>query len=299
MGVAYCSLVTQRRGRLVPPLLPGLPGDRGTTGPDSITWLISRERAVTLGGLSALLLQLAHPLIAAAVADHSDFVADPLSRLTATLDMLLVTTFGDLAQVDDMARKVERRHKLVTGELSETAGNWPAGATYSALDPELCLWVYATVIEMAMDAYGSFIRPLDSGERETYYRETETFGSLFGVTRQVRPPSYAAFRTYYAEMLSQLTVSEQAKALARAILRSDLNGVPLWPCGQVLAAALLPRSIRDGYGLNWSARQRLLWGLGRVTVQTIMTGLAPDRLRFWGHYRVALVRCSTVSDAAR
>jgi len=89
--------------RLVPPLPAGTPGDPGLTGPGSVTWRIARERVVPLGGLSALLLQLAHPLVAAGVAEHSSFHADPTKRLLLTLEMLLVTTFGDIRQADETA----------------------------------------------------------------------------------------------------------------------------------------------------------------------------------------------------
>ena len=72
--------------RLVPPLPSGTPGDPGLTGPDSVMWRISRERVVALGGLSAVLLQLAHPLVAAGVAEHSSFQEDPVRRLKLTLE---------------------------------------------------------------------------------------------------------------------------------------------------------------------------------------------------------------------
>jgi uncharacterized protein (DUF2236 family) len=62
--------------RLVPALPAGTPGDPGLTGPGSVTWRVSRERVVPSGGLSALLLQLAHPPVAAGVADDSGFRAE-------------------------------------------------------------------------------------------------------------------------------------------------------------------------------------------------------------------------------
>jgi uncharacterized protein (DUF2236 family) len=92
--------------RLVPPLAAGTPGDPGLTGPNSVTWRVCRERVVPLGGLSALLLQLAHPLVAAGVAEHSSFRADPARRLMLTLEMLLVTTFGDIRQVGEMTGRI-------------------------------------------------------------------------------------------------------------------------------------------------------------------------------------------------
>jgi ER-bound oxygenase mpaB/B'/Rubber oxygenase, catalytic domain len=94
--------------RLVPPLPAGTPGDPGLTCPGSVTWRVCRERVVPLGGLSALLLQLAHPLAAAGVTGHSSFQDDPTRRLMLTLEMLLVTTFGDVRRVGEMTRRLAR-----------------------------------------------------------------------------------------------------------------------------------------------------------------------------------------------
>ena len=45
-------------------------------------------------GPRALLLQLAHPLVAAGVAEHSDFRADPWRRLDGTLRSYLRIVYG-------------------------------------------------------------------------------------------------------------------------------------------------------------------------------------------------------------
>jgi uncharacterized protein (DUF2236 family) len=282
--------------RLVPPLHSGIPGDPGTTGPESITWRIARERAVTLGGLSALLLQLAHPLVAAAVADHSRFQEDPPRRLMLTLEMLLVTTFGDLRQVDEMARRIATIHRSVNGTLQEDIGEWPRGSLYSATNPELCLWVYATMIETTLNSFSTFVRPLDAKERTAFYQESESFGQLFGVGKDVRPATYPAFQDYYTKMLSQLTVGDQSRAIAHSILRARLHGIPVSPWGYLLAAGLLPTRLRAEYGLRWSASQRTLWWLFKQSVHIMTCQLSPARIRFWDHYHVASMRCSQVAD---
>jgi len=147
--------------RLVPPLPAGTPDDPGLTGPGSVTWRVSCERVVPLGGLSALLLQLAHPLVAAGVAEHSSFRADPTKRLMLTLEMLLVTTFGDIGQAEEMTRRIASIHRVVNGSLQQDVGEWHRGAHYSATSPELRLWVYATIIETTLNSYSTFVRPLD------------------------------------------------------------------------------------------------------------------------------------------
>lgn len=277
--------------RLVPALPAGTPGDPGLTGPGSVTWRVSRERVVPLGGLSALLLQLAHPLVAAGVAEHSSFQDDPTRRLMLTLEMLLVTTFGDARQAGEMTRRIAVIHRAVNGSLAQDVGEWHRGTPYSATSPELCLWVYATIIETTCNSYSVLVRPLNMNERAELYRESESFGQLYGVGTDIRPVSYQEFQDYYARMLSRLAVGDQARSIARMILRARLRGIPIPPWGYLLAAGLLPAELRAQYGLHWSAAQRALWWLFTHAVHVVMGRLAPARLRFWGHYHVAAARC--------
>src|SRR6059058_4391825 len=101
----------------VPPPEPGEPGDPGLFGPGSMVWRIGRERALLLGGPAALLLQLAHPLVAAGVAAHSDFRRDPFARLRATLDSVLTISYGDRSQAEAAAEAVAATHRRVRGRL--------------------------------------------------------------------------------------------------------------------------------------------------------------------------------------
>jgi uncharacterized protein (DUF2236 family) len=71
----------------------------------SVARKINRERVVLLGWGRAILLQIAHPLVAAAVADHSPFGEDLrgyLQRARRTVGAMLRLTFG----TDDEARRV-------------------------------------------------------------------------------------------------------------------------------------------------------------------------------------------------
>jgi hypothetical protein len=140
------------RPRLLPEgLPPGIPGDPGWFGSDSQVWRVWRERLLLLGGPAALLLQLAHPLIAAGVAAHSSFRDDPLRRLRATLDATLTVVFGDRRQAQMAAARVGKLHQRVRGRLPMKAGCFPAGTVYRASDPQLALWVHATLVVVALD----------------------------------------------------------------------------------------------------------------------------------------------------
>src|SRR5512147_235711 len=117
---------------------------RSLFGPQSLSWRVNRETALLLGGGRALLLQVAHPLVAAGVAAHSQFQHAPLERLWRTLDLMLTITFADAAHAVAAVRQIERVHAAVRGRLDSNVGPFPRGTCYDANDPELLLWVHAT-----------------------------------------------------------------------------------------------------------------------------------------------------------
>jgi uncharacterized protein (DUF2236 family) len=181
--------LSNRIGLDLPSLEQGRLDDPGLFGPNSEVWAVGRERVLLLGGPAALLLQLAHPLVAAGVADHSGFRVDPFDRLRATLDATLRISFGDSDQAGQAADRVRATHRAVRGALQVSTGPFPAGTPYSASDPDLAMWVHATLVSVAMDSFELLVEPLSLKRREGYYRESGRFARLFGVTDQVLPPT--------------------------------------------------------------------------------------------------------------
>jgi uncharacterized protein (DUF2236 family) len=280
-------------GLTLPPLETGTAGDPGLFGPQSLTWHIGRERLLLLGGPAALLLQVAHPLIAAGVADHSDFRAHPYERLTATLDATLTITFGDRRQAEAAADRVGATHARVRGSLETAVGPFPAESPYDAWDPELALWVHATLVETALDTYHSFVHPLSVEERGRYFDEARPFAALFGVDAKVMPASYKAFREYVESMKrnSALTVGPESKDLARDILNPPVSG-PLRPVAalaRLFAASLIPHRLRRGFGLRWSGRDAALLRAVAGSVR-LAVPVTPGSVRYWPHYRTARQR---------
>src|SRR5215472_4253314 len=278
---------------LVPPLGPGRRGDAGIVPEGSIVREVAAQRAVVLGGLPAVLLQLAHPMIAQGVSDYSRFEHDPLTRLVATLDATLVMTFGDTDQVAQKAHKVRRRHQAVHGKLGETHGQWRQGDSYTALDAELCLWVYATGVEVALDTYSAFCAPLSRPARARYYEDAKPLAEAMGVPRRVLPATYREFRSYYHDMLGQLVVGRMARDIAAAIFAAKLGPVPVSPLGPVIAAALLPDAgTREAYGLGWGWREQVIWHAFRIATRAAAR-IAPPQASQWPHARVARQRSAT------
>lgn len=256
----------------------------------SIVRDVAAERVVILGGLPAVLLQVAHPMVAQGVWDYSSFERDPLARMISTLDATLVMTFGDSDQVAEQAGRVRLRHQSVHGELGQAHGEWKRGERYSALDPELCLWVYATGVELVLDTYGAFCSPLGQKARAQYYACGKPLAELMGVKPSILPASYGQFRAYYQDMLGRLVVGPLAREIAAAVFAAKLGPVPVSPLGPVIAAALMPSDrMREAYRLKWGWREQAIWQAFRVAVAAAVR-VAPPQVSEWPHARVARQR---------
>jgi uncharacterized protein (DUF2236 family) len=244
-------------------------------------------------GPAALLLQIAHPLVAEAVARHSDFGRDPMQRLRATLDATLSISFGDIDQARTAASRVAATHRTVRGRLEKRVGQFESGSSYDARDPELGLWVHTTLVWMALDAFHLLVGPLAQSERDAYYQESKRFAQQFGVTDEVLPATYEDFLDYRASMLegSAIVVGNVARALAENVLRPPvpapvaLGLIPL----NLITAGLLPEKLRQGFGLAWGRPERLAFRAAALSAWASVK-LLPASMRYWPHYRVAARR---------
>ena len=219
-----------------------------------------------LGGGRALLMQLAHPMVAAAVAEHSGFHADPFARLQRTLEASFIIVFGTIEQAQEAAAGVRAVHERVVGR------------DYRADDPDLLLWVHATLVDTALRVHKRFLQPLKPDDAERYYQESTVVAELLGVPRDVQPPDLASFRAYVRTLVASLEVSDTARRLAHDVLHPRLP----WPVepaaelGRQLTAGLLPPPLRRQYGLSWDAhreRALLLAGVGSRLVLPRVPGI--------------------------
>lgn len=235
--------------RLFAALPPGRPGDPGLYGPGSVAWRVHGEAVLMLGGPRALLMQLANPAVAAAVARHSDFPRDAYRRLARTTRAMLALSFGDLAQAQEAADAITAVHRGVRGRTA-------SGRRYRALDPELLLWVHATLVDTALEVHRRLLRPLGWDLEERYYLETTMQAELLGIPARVVPADLSRFRAYVSRSVADLDVSDEARRLAPAILTPPLP-LPFRPLGwslSLVTEALLPPGLRTGYGIAWSLR---------------------------------------------
>lgn len=263
---------------------------RSLYGPASVTWRVNREVTLLLGGGRALLMQLAHPLVAAGVAAHSNFQREPLTRLWRTLQLSLTTVFGDAASALRAVRAIERVHDHIHGRLAATAGPFKKGTRYDAHDPQLLLWVHSTLVDSALLVYEQFVAPLPSAERRAYYEESKIGARLFGISPRRIPRTLGDFEQYMREMVSGdiLAVSDDSRKVAASILSPPL---PLglrhaFQVTNLFTVGLLPPVIRARYGLPWSGGRDVLVGAVRTATGTLLP-FVPALLRQLPHARRA------------
>jgi uncharacterized protein (DUF2236 family) len=255
--------------------------------PTSITWRVNAERIVLLGWGRAILLQLAHPLVAAGVFDHSGFRGTPYasaSRLYHTVHAMLSLTFGDEVARLKTLDAIRAIHRRVNGVLLESTGCYPSGTRYSAENPDLVLWVHATLIESVVLVYERLVAPLTTAERDEYCAEAVPVAVALAAREDEVPRTWADLRAYLERMYSSnaITVGTQGRELARAVL-SPSGGWLVAPAtwiNRMITIGLLPSAVREQYALPWTARHertvaRLVATL-RLTRQVL-----PDAMALW------------------
>lgn len=214
-------------------------------------WRVNREAAVTLAGTCAILMQFAHPGVAAGVRDHSQFETDPTGRLRRTFDLTLAWVFGDREQALDAARTVNRRHDTVQGP------------GYSAKDPDLLLWVQATLVYSAIRGYRSFVGPLSAVEADGYYQDTKTIGTLLGIPPSIYPSTLDRLREYLHAQIADgiVHVGDDARRMGDMVLQPRFPGVPrvAFTPLKTITAGLLPATLREQYGFRWNRGDRLIF----------------------------------------
>lgn len=226
---------------------PRLPFDR-----TSVSWRVNAEPVAFLGGGRALLLQVAHPKVAAGVEQHSTYATDPWARLFRTVDVMLKLSFGTPEVSAEQARLLERMHRGVVGTTSE-------GSPYRALDPDLLLWVWATLCDTALRMYELVFDPLTVADRDRYYDEWKSVAEACGVPHGGCPERWEDFQPFIDRVVAEdLRVTPEARKVAHATAVPPLP----WPLRrfaagphQLFTAGLLPPSVRDGYGFAWDERR--------------------------------------------
>lgn len=147
-------------------------GDPGLFGPDSVSWRVIGDAAAFAGGVRALLIQAAHPEVVAGVADHSQYMIDPLGRLSRTSSYVTATTFGAMPEVREAVARVRRAHVPVRGTSHRDI-------PYRADTPQFAAWVHNALTDSFLQSYQSFgPEPLKPAEADQFVAEQTKVGEL-------------------------------------------------------------------------------------------------------------------------
>ena len=211
---------------------------------------VRREWAIfVLMGQRSLLMQVAHPLVAAAVREHSDYRRKPLQRLAHTFDLSMKLFTGTEAEAREAAKVINGVHRHVKG------------SDYDARDPALGKWVWSSLVDGSLVGHELFVGPLTSGEKQAIFDTYCSRVALIGVAADL-PDTVEGVRQYVDQMIDSGAVhaGPAAREIARAILGPSLPG--LYPLTSYLARATLPESLREQYGLRWSLGSEIVFTLG-------------------------------------
>ncbi len=263
---------------------------RGFLGPDTVSWRVAGERLLLVGGGRAVLMQIAHPLVAAGVGQHSSYRSDPWGRTFRTIELMQRLSFGTRSDALDAARTINRLHTHVRGTLGVDAGMFSPETPYYAKEADLLLWVLATLLDTVLLLYPMFVAPLSTSDEERYYQENCESIRVLGLPAKHLPPTLAEFRAYMDDMLSgdALAVTPAARDVAEVTMHMPVP-LPLRPgfmLAEQMTIGILPPRLRALYGYTWDARRQALLEAAAASSRRVLPHV-PARLRLVPRARAA------------
>jgi uncharacterized protein (DUF2236 family) len=256
-----------------------------------IAWQVNAERILVLSWPRAILLQVAHPLVAAGVANHSAFQQGPVTaarRLHGTVRAMLSLTFGDRAEHERSIDRIRAIHRRVNGMLRQPVGVFEAGTRYSAEDPDLVLWVHATLVESVILFYERVVAPLDEAERDAYCEQAAVVAEELGALPTVVPRTWPALLQYLDATYrsGRIAVGPDARTVAGAVLSPPSSWLA-WPLARLhrtVTLGLLPGDVRLQYGHTWTDQQQRAFARDMRWLATSRRW-APAVMRLWPEAR--------------
>lgn len=216
------------------------------------------EAVLLAAGGRAILLQLAHPSVGHAVAEHSNFAADPTRRLRHTLTFVYALIWGKPGQALFVTNMVNRAHAPVVGE------------NYNAMDPELQLWVNATLYDSAVMMHERVFGPLSEADADAIYADYAAIGTALQMPADLWPADRAAFDRYWRTTVASLKVDDVTRGVAQTLMHPPTG--PLWmraamPLVRLVTAGLLTPELRADFDLPWDrARESRFRWMMRATL---------------------------------
>ncbi len=239
----------------------GLDESTGIHGPDSAMWRMNAGLVNFLGAGRAILLQLAHPYVAYAIAEHSTTVSDVRRRFQATFENVYGMTFGSRADAIASARKVHKVHSRIFGTFPRAVGDYQAGHRYHGNDSGALLWVHATLIGSAIQIQELTGTAKSAAQKSEIYESSKRFALLFGLGPGLVPTNFSEFERYVEAQFAgaTLVVSPPALEMANFIFEAPSPALrPLFALYRALTASLLPARLAAGFGLPYGLKERAM-----------------------------------------
>lgn len=269
----------------------------GYFGPESVTWLLYREPVFVFGAVRALLLQVAHPAVADGVARYSNFQADPFGRGYRTFAAMAMIYFGTKKQADATAQRLWRIHSGINGHYKTSPDAEKPPQAYNANNPDLLLWVLATLIDTSIEVYSRTLPGrLPAGWQEQFYEESKTAARVLGIPESAFPADLQAFNRWFQGVLHApwLGAAPACRDMAQAIVCHP-RAPKRWAA--LFAAGWLPRGLCQNLGIDAGADpemrlEKWLRRFGRLFL------LLPGGLRYNPAWHQAMYRIARANGTS-
>jgi uncharacterized protein (DUF2236 family) len=223
------------------------PGEAALVGPQSLSWQIFKNPvALFVGGVSAVILELAEPAVRTGVWEHTSFRTDPMQRLQRTGLAAMVTVYGPRSVAEARIAKVVRMHAQIRGFT-------PSGEGYGANDVALLNWVQATATYGFEEAYSRFVQPLNDEQLSQVFEEGAAAAQLYGALGA--PRSSYEWRGLLESMRGRLEPSPILFEFLQIMKSSPVLPRTLRPLQRLMVRAaveITPPWVRECLGLDRS-----------------------------------------------
>ena len=220
-------------------------GEPALVAPDSVSWAVLKNPLVLfVGGVAAVVLELAEPRVRTGVWEHTSFRERPLERLRRTAFATAMSFYGPRSRAEAMIEQVARLHDRIRGVT-------PDGEPYEAHDPELLAWVHATAAFGFVEAHDRYVGPLAADRRDRFYAEGTAIARRYGVVQA--SPSQAAVDALFERMDQRLQRSDIVLEFLAIMRRMPALPLPLRPLQRLLVRAaidIVPARVRERLGLS-------------------------------------------------
>ena len=259
-----------------PPRIEPRDPSGGFFGPESMMWRVNREITTLFGGARALLMQAAHPLIAAGARQTGSYRRDPWARLIRTVMLQNLITFSRATAAIEAVDRINKLHKVIKG-VDPVTGEW-----YDALDYDQLLWVHIALEVSTLDFFDVTVGPLSEAERNQYHEENKLVAEVLWLPRDHVPATYDDTRRYVDDMIDcgRLRYTDVAEEVADLIIDAAVPPriKPIWKFVSFAATGTLDPRLRELYGIRWTARQQR-WLDANLGLLRNARPLAPYRFR--------------------